>query len=262
MIHFATVHFRSESWIDIQLSQIDRFTTEPHLVWACLNGIGARYRSRVHRSFDLEGDHPQKLNELAQRISDEAGADDLIVFIDGDAFPIADWVTPVRTFLETHPLAAVRRTENVDDPQPHPCFAVTTVGFWNEIGGDWQRGGTPWLSGGRKRTDAGGILYTKLGELGIPWRPILRSNRREFHPVLFAVYGDIVYHHGAAFRSASTRYDRWITGGLRYTGPVRGRAARWRLKRRAERNARLSEKVFEEIRRDPDYIRRTFLPEP
>ena len=26
------------------------------------------------------------------------------------------------------------------DPQPHPCFCVTTVGFWQDIGGDSDEG--------------------------------------------------------------------------------------------------------------------------
>ena len=30
---------------------------------------------------------------------------------------------------------------------------------------------------------------------------VLRSNRRELDPLYFAVYGEVIYHHGAGFRS-------------------------------------------------------------
>ena len=30
--------------------------------------------------------------------------------------------------------------------------------------------------------------------------PVLRSNRKNPDPILFAVYGDVIYHHGAGFR--------------------------------------------------------------
>ena len=33
--------------------------------------------------------------------------------------------------------------------------------------------------------------------------PLLRSNRRDLDPVYFALYGDIVYHHGAGFRAGT-----------------------------------------------------------
>src|SRR5436309_2502971 len=118
--HYVTVHFRSDRWIDIQLDAIARNTPGPYEVWGCLNGIDPKYRHRFDHVFDLDGEHPDKLNAMSEEIIDSAPPDDLIVYIDGDAFPIADFVTPFRSLLNEYPLIAVQRLENMGDPQPHP----------------------------------------------------------------------------------------------------------------------------------------------
>ena len=102
-------------------------------------------------------------------------------------------------------LVAVQRYENNGDIQPHPCFCVTTIGFWRQIGGDWHAGET-WLDrDDNEVTDVGGNLLAILKERDIHWLPLRRVNRVNPHPLLFGLYGDddgpIVYHHGAGFRS-------------------------------------------------------------
>jgi hypothetical protein len=271
MIHFMTVHFHSEEWIDIQLEQIKRHTAGTYKIWACLNGIAQRHHPKFDRVFDLDGEHPEKLNVLAQHVRAEAQPDDLLVFIDGDAFPIADWVPAITELLTGYPLVAVRRDENLGDYQPHPCFCVTTAGFWKEIEPDWSRGGRPWINAaGFARSDAGGKVLTRLEDLGVKWYPLLRTNKRDLHPVLFAVYGDLVYHHGCGFRTAGTHLDSHIAGVLRWRPdviprwvrplvPILSIPAKWRRRRRERHNAEISQAVFAQIRSDVTYITRFFL---
>lgn len=260
MIHLLTVHFNSERWIDPQLRAIEKHTDADYRIWACLNGIDPSYSSRFHRTFDLEGEHGDKLNELAREVTRDAPPDDLLVFIDGDAFPIADWVTPITEWLATYPIVAVRRSENLGDPQPHPCFAVTTVGFWTKIDGDWSRGGKAWTNDiGIVRRDAGGRVLAYLEEHAVEWYPLLRSNRRELHPVLFAVYADLVYHHGSAFRETRTMVDRHLAGCYRHTRGPLAVLANKRLAKREKENLEASEKVFAAISADPDAVRGLFL---
>jgi hypothetical protein len=259
-VHYVTVHFHSERWIDIQLDAIARHTPAPYEVWGCLNGIDARYNERFDHIFDIDGEHPDKLNAITDEIVDVASPDDLIVSIDGDAFPIADYVTPFRPLLERYPLIAVQRLENMGDPQPHPCFAVTTAGFWKQIDGDWSRGGVPWINdAGITRVDSGGRVMSRLKELGIEWYPLLRSNRRNLHPVLFAVYGDVVYHHGAAFRSARTSLDMWQTGNVAGRNLIAALRAKRKIARREVKNLELSEWLYSEIARDPSFVNHYFL---
>src|SRR5262249_31357548 len=137
MFHVVTVHWDSDAWIDPQRYHFQKFLPDDTRVYAALHGVpSARYGEFFH-AVDLEGSHPDKLDALARLAIDDAPDDDLIVFIDGDAFPIA----PISSsLLQSAPLAAVRRDENMGERYPHPCFSVTTVGFWKAIDGSWQPG--------------------------------------------------------------------------------------------------------------------------
>lgn len=201
-VHVLTVHWQSPEWIDPQRRHLRRFLPEA-TVWASLDGIDARWDDRVDQPLRLTGSHAEKLNELARRASAHADTDDVLVFLDGDAFPIA----PVRPdeLLADVALAAVRRDENLGDPQPHPCFCCVRVGAWHDLGGDWREGPT-WVNAtGQEVTDVGARVGDALTRTGRPWRALRRSNRRDLDPLFFAVYGGIVYHHGAGFRPEPTR---------------------------------------------------------
>lgn len=201
MIHVATVHWRDARWIAPQAGYLTRHLPE-HRVWAAVEGIPTEDAAAFDVALELTGSHPEKLNELAARIAEVASPDDLLLFVDGDAFPIA----PVdASLLAGRPLAAVRRDENLGDPQPHPCFCLTTVGYWTEIGGDWRRGRTWVNAAGEEVTDTGGNLLGILEARGDDWTPLLRSNRTDLHPLWFGVYADVAYHHGAGFRSRVAR---------------------------------------------------------
>ncbi len=173
----------------------------PFETWTSLERIDPSYGSRFDHVFEQRGRHPGKLNHLALEISHQAPDGDLLMFLDGDAFPIADPMPLIEEGLAKAPLVAVRRAENVDQPQPHPCFCVTTVGTWRRLPGDWS-GGPTWPGArGIRVTDVGGSLMRALELEGQPWIQVLRTNKRDLDPLHFAVYGDVIYHHGAGFRT-------------------------------------------------------------
>jgi hypothetical protein len=279
MINFATVHWNDDAWVDVQLRYIERHTDEEHQVWAFLG----RFRRRFERhapKFAYASDlpirsHEWKLNLLGDLIC--AGGRDpgeLLVFIDGDAFPIAPLVPYLREHLARFPLLAVRRDENNGDRQPHPSFCATTVGFWREIRGDWRRGPTWRNAQGEEVTDVGARLLEILDERGIAWHPMLRSNRRDLHPLLFGVYDDVAYHHGGGFRDVSggrvwraQKVDELnakplarLLDRLPERDPFDRLRRRWHPRRRyhealAERVGEVSAEVFELIERDDDFAR-------
>jgi hypothetical protein len=207
MINIVTIHWLSAQWIDPQLDYLERNISSPFRVFASLNGpeaLGAR--GRFHFAEDLPGGHASKLNALAQQVAKESEPTDVIMFLDGDAFPVQPLDTWVGQTLADHPLAAVRRTENAGDLRPHPCFCMTTVGFWQAIGGDWRPG--PWTNPeGEEFVDAGTNLYKTLLERSIDWKPMLRTNTQDLHPLWFAIYDHRIYHHGAGFRSRFSYAD-------------------------------------------------------
>jgi hypothetical protein len=255
VIHIGTVHYRDDRWIEPQLRHLERHTTAPHRVYASLDRIDRRYYGR----YDFASDHSdlptatrpevlidEKLQLLAREMTHQAGPEDLLVFMHGDTFPITDWVGPVRKMVAESSLAAICRPENME-PIPHWSFCATTAGFWDEIGGDWSRG-PKWDHMGRQVTDTGATLWKILESREIAWHRILRTNRVNLHPVWFGIYGDIVYHHGAGFRTPMSRPDAigylHLPIPLRNFAGVRKRIANTLLARRMFRRARDDERFY------------------
>jgi hypothetical protein len=283
MIHVATVHWKSDRWIDPQLGYLGRFLPGSFRVYAWLNRVPGDHREKFFYS-STEGiqDHATKLNLLADVISFAAeDPGDLLIFADGDAFPVAPILPLVEERLEHHRLMAVQRRENNRDIQPHPCFCVTTVGFWCEIGGDWHRGYEWPGPDGLPMTDVGANLLESLERNGADWYPLRRVNSHDVHPLFFGLYGDaehgpLVYHHGAGFReSAGGRLSRMAHGETEAKRTVLSRAAKRlpnagplrRIRRRLnparrlrdtlrEETRRLSEGVFAELQGDDEFWRR------
>lgn len=215
MIHVATVHWRSDGWIDIQRRHLERYLGGPHRTYAFLNDVLGDHRDAFfYVSEEPIRDHATKLNVLCDLIGFAAeDPSDLLVVLDGDAFPVGPIGPLAAELLPEHKLIAVQRVENNEDRQPHPCFCITTVGFWREIGGDWHRGYEWTVEGGGLFTDVGGNLLEALEREHIDWYPLRRVNRVNPHPLFFGLYGDeahgaVVYHHGAGFRAAAGRVAR------------------------------------------------------
>jgi hypothetical protein len=281
VIHIATLHLGSDRWIDVQLRYLERHVHEPFRVYACVNGPAEQHAARFYFALPTSwsgsaraikpgsrqgfgavstpdrpvgsqpeaGSEGQKMNWLAQRIAEEAAPDDLLVFLDGDAFPIADLSGPLHDLLSKHPLVAVRVDEDANDPRAHTSFCATTVGFWKEIEGDWRSGGYKWREpDGEYRADIGANLLKTLIEREIDWTPLLRTNEKNVHHVLFGIYGNLIYHHGAGFRGPFTRRDLLRFRELVRAGELQPQSFPEFRRQVVEKNEPLSEQVFERIR--------------
>jgi hypothetical protein len=236
LLYVATVHHMSPAWIEIQQRHLREHISVPFETWTSLQGIDPSYARHFDRVISSRGPHAGKLNHLALEIAHVADEDDLLMFLDGDAFPIADPMPLIEESLAQAPLMAVRRAENVDEPQPHPCFCVTTVGTWRSLPGDWSLGATWHEVGGELVSDVGANLMRALDLKGMPWVELLRTNGTHLHSLFFGIYADTVYHHGAAFRSTMlTRQDRELLHRSRRSTriPLLGLALR-RLERRRQ----------------------------
>jgi hypothetical protein len=278
--HVATVHFAKSEWIDIQLAYLERFLQAPYRTYAFLSDVPGDHSQRFsYATTEAVESHAAKLNLLADEIT-FAAADpsDVLVFLDGDAFPVAPLAPLIERRLEPHKLIAVQRAENNGDKQPHPCFCVTTVGFWNEIQGDWHPGHYWRDADDTAVTDVGGNLLGILDRHRVDWYPLRRLNAYNPHPLLFGVYGDdefgaVVYHHGQGFRrglggriSVALNDERRLGASVRaralnrlpHTGPLGRVRARWhpqdRLRERmAAEAAALSARVMRQIEHDAHF---------
>lgn len=209
VINFVTVHWRSSKWIATQLRYVGLCTKAPYRVFASFTAIDdpSLKDGFYYVREDEIDDHPEKLNILSQVVVEQSQADDIIVFLDGDAFPIQPLHPWLEETLRTHPLTAVQRRENLGDLRPHPSFCAATVGFWKELGCDWSR--EEWITpSGHLLTDAGGRLASLLRSNGVDWLPLVRTNTDDLHPLWYAVYGHRIYHHGAGFRQRVSRVDQ------------------------------------------------------
>jgi len=275
VIHIATVHFQSDKWINIQLRYLKKHVREPFRIYACTPAPAEKYSELYYFCSDYEpldrrgvrslilnklpistkksrvlqrNTHVLKLTYLARRILRDAADSDLIIFLDGDAFPISDFVEFIREKIDSHKLVAIRRDENNGDIQPHPSFCATSVGFWKRIKGDWRAGYSWRNSHGQVVSDVGGNLLKQLQDVHCDWYPLLSCNRRSVHPIWFGIYGDIIYHHGAGFRAPVSRYDL-PRGSMNEAEAV----ALYKSTPEYQATARLSEEMFHKIETNENF---------
>jgi hypothetical protein len=266
MIHIATVHWNTDKWISVQQYYLQKHIKSPYRVYAWLHNIACPPGCFYYTCSEPIVSHAIKLNILADIIYFSSNRnDDILIFLDGDAFPIGDVELLIRQKLTQYKLLAVQRLENDGDIQPHPCFCATTVGFWQTIKGDWKEGYRWQNKDGRWISDIGGNLLKQLMDRGVDWYPLLRSNKKNLHPVFFAVYEGVIYHHGSGFRRTLTRFDRTIAKRrvletLLLIAPRSYRRAfrQKQLTRVIAENSKLSEKVFKRIQQDPQFAREFF----
>lgn len=210
MIYIATIHWKTDKWIDIQLKYLKRFIRADFRIFTSLNHINKDHSEKFYHVNDKDDidDHGEKLNILAREIlSDSKNPDDILIFIDGDAFPITDLTDYLNEKLNNYPLIAIQRRENNDDIIAHPSFCATTVKFWKEIDGDWNKGYYYLTGMGYDITDVGSYLFKNLTNQRIKWYPLHRTNKKNFHPLFYGIYDDIIYHHGAGFRECVSSVD-------------------------------------------------------
>ena len=216
MIYVLTVHWESAFWIPIQHKYLARFMKNPYKTFAFLNGIDRDYSKFFQYScFENITDHPTKLNLLAEMVLLFAEDEDFLFFLDGDAFPINDVDDRFMSIVREKKLAAVQRFENNGDIQPHPSFCATTVGFWREVQGTWHKGFCWKNHQGEMVTDTGGNLLKILQDHHIDWYKMRRSNKKNLHPLAFAIYDDLIYHHTIGFRKGLGGRIGKIQGGER-----------------------------------------------
>jgi len=196
VINVATVHWKSRLFQDIQYEYVSKNLDGPR-IWAFLDRVSEDHEGKDGARYFFHKDsgqtnHLVKLDMLADLICEASAPGDVIVFMDGDAWPIAPMHEFIAESLKEFPVGAVVRTEN-GERYPHPCFAFTTVGYWRETGLSWAK------------QDVNCMLKT-LESRREGWTRLPRSGGLAEHPVFFSIYGDMVYHHGAGFRVPVSAY--------------------------------------------------------
>jgi len=91
---------------------------------------------------------------------------------------------------------------------------------------------------------------------------MLRSNKKNLHPVMFGIYEDIIYHHGAGFRFPTSRIDKHNLGILKKSYLIMHDKLPNRIKKILvpnkfffKKNMEISEQVYTSILHNPDFYR-------
>ncbi len=274
-----------ETLLALHLDRIACHTTVPYRIHAAAPRVTGLARERLEAHQDVtvwptapsadrgSREHAHHLDALMAHATRDAASH--IVTLDLDSFPVADaWHDTLVAGTDDCVVGILRR-ENGDVLLPHPSCTVLPRSFLARHpfsfspDSDGTREFRTFLRTSGQAADTGIRLAHLLARDGLPWRPVLRSNRRELHPLIAGIYGDVVFHLGAGARSALFRRDLAASRIHRLTEPAERVPVGWaparRWKRRAlgairgpaERrmiaaNAAAATRAREWLRRDPD----------
>ena len=221
-----------------------------HTRYFSVEGIPLEMFSSNDFVIESNRSHLEKLEELTQHVYARADEDDWIMFLDSDAFPLRRIAGILNGDTE---LIGVQRLEN-GDFHPHPCFTLTRVGQWKQLGeNNWQEG--TWMTAkGVPATEMGGTLLKRITEQGTDWMALNRLNDRGLHRLWFGIYGSpalgpVVYHHGAGSRPRVSRSDKL---SWRQVPMDRAKRAAWAMQRK--RSTLLASNVWSLTQGDPSTL--------
>lgn len=210
MINIATVHYKQNKWVEIHNKYLKAFIDHPYRIWSFCKDITMDiinsykvFSDGVEDKKDISKDHWIKLNYVTNKLyTSDAKDDEIILWIDSDAFPIKPCYSFIKDKLSEYPFGAINRKENFD-LFPHPSFAFSTLGFARKHNLSWEA-----VLNDEKALDTGGKIYRYFEKENIPWYRMNRTKSLTDHPVMYTIYDDLVYHHCAGSRVIrNTRWD-------------------------------------------------------
>lgn len=192
---------RDFPWIDLCLRQIERHSATSSfevLVWD--NSFIPEHRRllQVHPRVRMFGQqergqhigHGAGLNKLLWKVRQGT---EFVITLDTDSFPVRDgWIENLTGRLTAGAMIAGAWRAEVDKPTyVHPCgLAIRRDTLWR-LGTGFQI---------REGVDVGTNLNAAVAAVGGTSSKLRRSNAWDPHPLMGAVYGDLIYHQGAGSR--------------------------------------------------------------
>jgi len=222
MIHILTLHYATPAWLEIQKRHILKYTNSEHYkLWL------GKYNTDIPENFevpdnweiiDLDEKYPEELgnehyfqiewmyeNWVKERIEE----DDIIVFMDNDAFPCCpQWSNLLRENLtpsaESPQGVCVIETNNRGVAQPDYYFPVPDLCFFATTKKARFTHDLKWgIFNNQHQNPAFGMLDKMMASQGqgAQFVSLERSNRFNAHNVMFGVYGNMIYHQACGTRS-------------------------------------------------------------
>lgn len=211
MIHVITHHFAIQAWLEIQKRHLEKYTKNKENVKIHV----FLFKTSLPQDFvvpsnysivSLDEEGIQNAHHIVVEtcydrfVKPQLNDDDIVVYMDSDAFPIDFWDEAVENNLKDHDISAVYRYEDrgllqPDQyyPWPHLCFfafrkkARDLYGFIHEVPDGFPCPGF--------------TMCDMIREKGIKVKEMLRTNKFNSHNVMFGIYDDIIYHQSSGSRA-------------------------------------------------------------
>ena len=210
----------SEKLLDLHLSQIEKNTRVPYIIYGSVNRLLPQFRQKLEEDpkvricnclpTDLRSgyEHSFYLDQLV-RFAVEDGATH-IVSLHVDSFPIrADWVEELVGKLSNDcVLAAIMRGTHYGQNDRKPLSACIffesefylkyqptfLLSEFDIVSPEYQHYSREW-----EHVFESGVGYGfKIFAAGLSWYPLLKSNKVGDYPAFGNIYGDLIFHLGEA----------------------------------------------------------------
>lgn len=188
---------RSKGWYDLQIKFIKNTTqnfdhvvvlddAEEHIF------CNSKIIGKIDRLPTASERHCDGLNQIIQYAKDKNY--EYLLLLDSDAFPIRkNWLDFITSNMQNHSIAAVLRTENLDT-FAHPSIYFIKENKIKEVKFEYQEG-----------LNLLNLNFKDSMSNQKEFYPLIRTNCLNLHPVLYGIYKDTFYHHGAGSRVATIR---------------------------------------------------------
>ena len=223
-----------ERWLDLQLKFLGATTEEfEHVVVLWVRQTDAFFKKtnviepKVH--YRLSEAHSRGLTYLTYYFSERMEEFDAFLFLDSDAFPIKKgWLPELMQAMEPRPvldhdgviltqlgnsyeIAAAIRTENLEQRLHASVLFVKDRQHLPKLKFPYERRGLD-LKGDPEEDILILPYEDQARHLAFP---LMRSNRKNVHPLASGVYYDMFYHHCCGsrdFKLRANEYWQWTLG--------------------------------------------------
>lgn len=183
---------RSDKWYSLQIRNLQQTTDFTHVVYPNYNGYFPDSIVLPRGFLCGRTAHVQGLNSLLDYFKTRDDFD-YFLLLDSDCFPICDWTNKLLTAMKNFDVAAPARYENLD------TFAHPSAFFFKRKALGNLKFGVNNLN------NIIGENYVETSSNVDKFFPLIRTNVINDHPLLFGIYWNIFYHHGAGSRSLAFR---------------------------------------------------------
>jgi len=218
----------NEKLLDIHLQQIEKNTPVPYTIY-CVVRSAPKIRKKLKANpkikiFDINRAWTKNRKQQAsyehsiylRKLTDIAVKDDIthIAVFHADSFPVRPWIHLADKLNEQCVLTAIAREED-NDRKPHCSFMFFTKDFYAKYKPTYRLSKKVMKTGTYQAYcavnddkivgDTGVGFGYRLFLEQLNWHQLRRTNEYEDHEIMGGIYGEVIFHLGAAIRKIARK---------------------------------------------------------